>query len=255
MNHKSAIYPCVFFIGKFPLLLITCITIQLHAQVLLKNPDAKDSCKFQIGIHFSPDICYRTLHLADNSSIENPIIPLINELEVPKYGYTLGANLWIHIRNIVGIETGIHFSNWGYQSKVMELHSIEDDPNMTERAHYSTEFYAIDIPIKANFTIGHKKIRFFASAGFTTTFFIEMVAIHTYYYSDQTVIKTIPIYDDYNPVNLSPTISAGIYYKINNKMSLRIDPIFRYCVLRIANTPIVDHLYSGGLNISYYFGL
>ena len=60
---------------------------------------------------------------------------------------------------------------------------------------------------------------------------------------------------DYNKVNISPSVSAGIDYRINDRHHLRIEPTFRYGVLKIIDEPITGYLYSGGLNIGYYFGI
>ncbi|HRN94808.1 MAG TPA: hypothetical protein PL084_08790, partial [Chitinophagales bacterium] len=74
-------------------------------------------------------------------------------------------------------------------------------------------------------------------------------------YSNHTKRETIPISYNYKKVNISPLISVGIDYKINSRMNLRVEPTFRYGVLKLMDTPITTYLYSGGLNISYYFGL
>ncbi|MFN8309622.1 MAG: hypothetical protein U0T73_06635 [Chitinophagales bacterium] len=59
----------------------------------------------------------------------------------------------------------------------------------------------------------------------------------------------------FNKVIASPTLSAGISYKINSRMNLRIEPEFRFSAIPLENAPIHEYLYSGGLNISYLFGL
>ena len=89
----------------------------------------------------------------------------------------------------------------------------------------------------------------------TTNIFIKDTQTSVFVNSDRTYRKTTPTIFDYNKVNLSPTISVGIDYKINNRMNLRIEPTFRYGVLKIIDAPVTGYLYSGGLNISYYFGL
>jgi len=61
--------------------------------------------------------------------------------------------------------------------------------------------------------------------------------------------------DSYNKLNFSPTMSVGIDYRINEKMNLRIEPTFRYGVLKIIDTPVTGYLYSGGINVVYYYGL
>ena len=58
-----------------------------------------------------------------------------------------------------------------------------------------------------------------------------------------------------NRVNLSPMLSLGIDYKINDKMNLRVEPTARFGVLSVLDGSIKEYLYSGGLNLSYYFGL
>jgi hypothetical protein len=50
-------------------------------------------------------------------------------------------------------------------------------------------------------------------------------------------------------------MSVGIDYRINEKMNLRIEPTFRYGVLKIIDTPVTGYLYSGGINVVYYYGL
>lgn len=75
------------------------------------------------------------------------------------------------------------------------------------------------------------------------------------YYSDRKDKQKSPTNFDYNKVNISPTVSVGFDYKINSRMNLRVEPTFRYGVLKITKTPVTGYLYSGGLNVSYYFGL
>jgi hypothetical protein len=50
-------------------------------------------------------------------------------------------------------------------------------------------------------------------------------------------------------------MSAGVDYRINEKMNLRIEPTFRYGVLKIIDMPVTGYLYSGGINVAYYYGL
>jgi hypothetical protein len=116
------------------------------------------------------------------------------------------------------------------------------------------DFHCIDIPIKVNFAVGKKKVRFFSSLGLTTNIFIKENQKSFMYYSDHTDKITSPANYDYNDSNISPTASVGIDYKINNNMNLRIEPTFRYGVLKIINSPVTGYLYNGGLNISYYYG-
>jgi hypothetical protein len=103
--------------------------------------------------------------------------------------------------------------------------------------------------------VGKNKIRFISSMGLTTNIFLNYEQTNVSVYSDRTEkVQSSQDYD-FKRFNLSPTISAGIDYNINEKMSLRLETIFRYGVLKIIDAPVTAHLYKGGLNMSYFIGL
>ena len=58
---------------------------------------------------------------------------------------------------------------------------------------------------------------------------------------------------NYNKINVSPTISLGVDYIINSMSNLRIEPTFRYGLLKTIDKPITEYLWNTGINISYYF--
>jgi len=237
------------------LLLLTLTAFSSYGQDKTKDAPNADFKRVQIGINISPDICFRTLKNNDGSSTSDLVVKLNNENETIKVGYTAGLNVCFNIKKFVGLETGIQYSNKGYQTKFKDLIFGQPDPNAPNKAKLIYNFHCIDIPVKANFTIGKKKVRFFTSVGVTTNIFIKETSTSVLVYSDRTDRKTNPTNYDYNRVNISPTISAGIDYKINGRMNLRVEPTFRYGVLKFIDAPVTGYLYSGGLNISYYFGL
>ena len=237
------------------LLLLTMTAFSAYGQDKTKENPTVDFKRVQIGINVSPDICFRTLKNNDGSSTSDLVVKLNNENETIKVGYTTGLNVCFNIKKFVGIETCIQYSNKGYQTKFKDLIFGQPDPSAPNKAKFIYNFHCIDIPVKANFTIGKKKVRFFTSVGVTTNIFIKETQTSVLVYSDHTTRKTNPTSYDYKRVNISPTISVGIDYKINSRMNLRVEPTFRYGVLKIIDAPVTGYLYSGGLNISYYFGL
>lgn len=210
---------------------------------------------FQIGINFSPDVCYRTLYNKSKDISGAEILKERNENELPKFGFTTGVNVSYTIKKYVGIEAGIQYSNKGYQDKILELIFPQPAPDLPIKSRRIDNFHYLDIPIKANFFIGNKKVRFISSVGITTNILLKATITSIYYYTNRKERGTNVYSYDFERVNLSPTVSVGIDYKINNKMNLRIEPTFRYGVLQIINTPLTAYLYSGGINIGYYFGL
>jgi hypothetical protein len=237
------------------IILLSLTSFICYGQDKTKEAPTTDFKRVQIGINFSPDVCFRTLKNNDGSSSSELVIDNRNERETVKFGYTTGLNVCFKINKFVGMETGIQYSNKGYQTKMQDLISDQPAPSLPNQSKFIYDFHCIDIPVKINFTIGKKKFRFFTSVGVMTNIFIKETQTSILVYSDRTDEKTSPTNFNYNKINISPTISVGIDYKINDRMNLRVEPNFRYGVLKIIDTPVTAYLYSGGLNISYYFGL
>jgi hypothetical protein len=163
----------------------------------------------------------------------------------------------INLKRSFSIEAGIQYSNKGFRTKMMILNPLQPDPFSPNQAKIIHNFHCLDIPIKANFTTDEGKIRVFTSVGLTANFFIKETATSVLVFSDHTDRKTrlTSESDSYNKLNISPTMSAGVDYRINEKMNLRIEPTFRYGVLKIIDMPVTGYLYSGGINVAYYYGL
>jgi hypothetical protein len=240
---------------QLTILLLFLITTRLNAQEKINESSSSDYKRVQIGINLSPDICFRKLENNDGSSMSDVLINIFDESQIFKIGYTAGLNVCYNLKKNVSIETGLHYSNKGYQTKMQSLSFGTIDPSIPNQSKFVYNFYYIDIPVKANFTIGKKKLRFFTSVGLTTNIFIKETVTSVLIYSNRTDRKANPSAFNYNNLNLSPTVSIGIDYKINSKMNLRIEPTFRYGLLTIIDSPITGYLYSGGLNIAYCFGL
>lgn len=213
---------------------LTFISFASHGQ---SNADFN---KYQIGLNVSPDYCYISI-----SSI----------YEIPKAGLTTGLNAVCNFNKRVGLETGLHYSNKGFQTKMIDLNYFEPDPLAPTKAKFIYNLNFIDVPLKANFTFGSRKIRFFTSVGLTTNFLIKETQTNVKVYSDRTDIETINQADNgTRSVNLSPNLSFGIDYKLNDNSHLRVEPTFRSAIFKMVDTGSPGNLISAGLNISYYLG-
>jgi hypothetical protein len=214
-----------------------------------------DFKRVQIGFNISPDLCFRTLKGNENSATSNFVMKNNKQRETLKVAYTARLNVCYNIKKSIGIETGIQYSNKGFQTKLDKVVPLVPDPALFNQFKYIFNYHYLDFPLKVNFTFGENKVRFFSSAGITTNLFLKQIQTNVYHFPDRTIRTSNPTRYDYKKVNLSPTISIGIDYKINEKMNLRIEPTFRYGVIAISDDPVTDYLYNGGLNISYYYGL
>jgi hypothetical protein len=212
--------------------------------------------RISIGLNFSPDYSYRTLKNVAGRPDGDLVIKVRNGDEAGKFGYTTGLNVCINLTKRTGFETGIQYSNKGYQTKTHDLVYPQPDPTLPAKAKYIYNYSYIDIPLKIKFVLGKNKIRFTTGAGLTVNFLVKEFQKNIYEYSNGTTVKkTQPSTFDFNKINLSPTISAGLECKINDKMYLKAEPTLRYAVFKNIDQPVTECLWSAGLNIGFYYSL
>lgn len=238
---------------------LTLITLLFFAfsygQENIDETSTKEFHNIQIGFNFSPNISYRTLKNNDGSSISESILKNRNSREMIKFGYSAGVNVCFHIKKFVGIETGIQYDNMGYKTEKFDVFQIGIE-RQPEQVKIIYNYNYLTIPLKANFMVGKKNVRFFSSVGVNTHFLITDKQKAILYYADnQTEKQSSTSNNDFNKINVSPIVSLGIDYKINDRMNLRIAPSFSYGVIKTIDTPITEHLYNGGVNVQYLFGL
>ncbi len=216
---------------QLAILLLVLAAVGLHAQ---SNDHPQFNANFkriQIGVNVSTDICYRTLKNNDGTQSIDLVKQVQDRSQIARVGFTTGLNIcYNHNRNF-GVETGIQYSLKGYQTKTVDVMFAQPQPGDPIKVKSIYNYHYFDIPVKANWIFGKKKVRFIASLGLTTNIFIKETATGVIVYPDRTVRKTNPTTYAYNRVNITPTISAGIDYTINKRLNLRIEPTFRYGVL------------------------
>jgi hypothetical protein len=199
-----------------------------------------DLDKFQFGLSLSPDYCY---------------ISITSINEIPKVGLTAGLNTLYNFNKSVGLETGLHYSNKGSQTKMMDLIFIQPNPTSPTQAKYIYNYNFLDIPLKVNFSIGSGKTRFITSFGIATNVFLKETETSIYVYPDYTEKKIIYPNEHYlRKVNLSTSLSFGIDYTFNDNSHIRVEPTFRCAMFKLVDWESSGNLISAGLNISYFFG-
>jgi len=211
--------------------------------------------RFQLGINFSPDACYRTLKNNNGDEFINNIITLRNDTETIKIGYSAGLNMQFNLNRFLGLGLGVHYSNKGYQLKKQDVvpPTSQPDPSLPEQFQFIQNFQTIDLPLGVNFTFGKNKLRFITCIGATANFLIKESQTTVLYYSDRTDKTNSANTYDYKKFNVSPFLSLGIDYKINQNMNIRIEPTFRYGIKKIIDAPITAYLFNAGLNVGYYY--
>lgn len=240
---------------KYIFLTLSLSTLFTFSTTAQTTDSLSKTARFQFGVNFSSDYCYRKLENNDN---ENPnmdqLIESRNELEHPKFGFTSGVNACYNFNEHFSVELGAQYSNKGYGMTISEfVYANPPEPGTApESAKFLYNYHYLDIPVRANFSFGNKAIRFIGSVGLTTNFFIQETDKRFIYYADRTEKTRYTTNYDYAPVNFSPTLSLGVTYAINDRMSLRLEPTVRYGLSKIIDAPITAYLYNAGVNVGYY---
>jgi hypothetical protein len=233
------------------LLTFTLLTFVGLAQRTPNEVQAGTFKRFEIGVSASPEICYRTLLNNDGSQNSTSIINYRNENETVKMGYTGGLHLCYNFNERFGFQTGIQYANRGFSTKKIDIAGSLMDPVIPESLKYNYNYHYLEIPAKVNFSFGENQIRLTTSAGLSSAFLIKQSRTFIGYYKDTTTRQVFISNDAYNRFNLFATISAGLEMRFNPIMSIKVEPTFRYGLLKITDTPVSGHWYSGGLNVSY----
>jgi hypothetical protein len=248
---------------KLASLFVCLLIIKAYSQDI----PAVNNSKFQFGVNFSSDMCYRTLKNNNGSSSNDEIIKGRNSSEIPKFGYTTGVNLAYNLNKTIGMEIGLQLSNKGYQTETNDCvygESIDwpyeylslNDPSIPSLSKLIHSYYHIEVPLKANFTFGKKKIRFIASAGVVTNFLVDKITTGVFLYSDGSKKRESNSSDkSYYYTNFSPMASFGIDWKITPKMDLKAEPTVRYGIIKIIDAPVTEYLWNCGLNVGCYYRL
>lgn len=226
---------------KNTLLLVCLLTI-------VTSINAQDH-KFQIGIIATPEISHR---VASGNSIGG-----FNDMSLPKFGYTAGANFVYNFTKNIGLETGFQFTNKGYKTDKLVFFDDLGLPYGTVNGYsiinYSYHYFAI--PIKMNLIFGQNNVRFIGSVGIDTWIFLNATSKITRYEDNKRIFSSsFTENGGFNPINISPILSAGIDVKLTGSLNLKIEPTFRFSLLNTTNTNYSEKLIAAGLNIGLYYG-
>lgn len=240
---------------------ITFLFVLISFSAFAKDSTSVEFKRFALGIHASPDYCFRTLINNDGSASSNNVASFRNGIEIPKLGYTAGIGLLCNINKNFALELGMHYSNKGYQTAWQDFTYLvpptsQPDPALPIRYKEKYHFSCIDFPLIAHFKFGQKKLSFAASAGIVTNIILYERVEQFKEFIDGTRERHKGASNFiYNPLNFSPMIGLGTNLKLGKKTTLKLLPTFRYGVLQIIDAPVSGRLWNVGLDIGFYINL
>jgi len=218
--------------------------------------------RYSIGINISPDINYRNIHTTSKDETINFIVKERNKYEIAKIGFMSGINFSFFFKKNICITTGLNYANRGYETHALHI-DIGGTPGGPEFAKFIYTYEFIDIPIRARFTLGSKKVRLTSSFGVLNNILLKQTTISSLQDIAGNYDKNgklggifakkndpVNIGSNYRAINFSAILSAGVNLKLTELIFIEIEPTFNYVILNsFDKAPISEHLWSMGLNV------
>jgi hypothetical protein len=205
----------------------------------------------------SPDFCFITIKLRPNDSGKHH--------NWEHYYINQKGNLGYRYAQMVGWQKNKH---WAFEAgaelcrKVMSVDfGTKEDipevrvPNQTSfPTYYRTIFNSINIPIRAVFTAGRKKLKFFAFFGINKTFCFNIYQEKLTYINGNIESKTL-LTDNIGAKKVfsASDWAAGVKYDFNRKTALRLNGAVQrsYASVKSNNKKIL--FWSSGISIGYCY--
>ena len=219
--------------------------------VICNTSDSIHPRKMQLGVIYSPDYCYRTLKATGESKW---MVAIRDTMEIPKFGYSTGVNFIYKIASRLSVETGLLFSDKGFQTKKYtpegKINSSDPSTKHPLKIAYLHHYYYLDVPIKLNYYIYLGKINFFLTAGLSVnTFLHQTVTTLTTYTDGKTDSKKATAPSPFEKLNVAVIGGFGMNYNLTDTYTLKIEPIYKRSITSIINAPVKSFLYTAGVNV------
>jgi len=238
------------------LLLSLLFATTAYGQVV--QPIAK---RLHLGVEFGYGRAFRTLSTTDNSETSSAIVDGRNSRETTRAAFSGSLFLGYKLSDRWAVELGVGFARLGYQSKIDTDDLTFGDMIDPRRGFiYNTgdvlpasfrlfdDFYYVEVPVRLRLNLGKGRFRSTTTAGMAPAYLIaaNSRAVSTYADGD----KEASNYDDtdqYLRFDLFASVSTGVSYRLKERLEFRLEPMFRYGLLRITDKPVTGHLWSAGI--------
>lgn len=199
--------------------------------------------KFQVGLSYSPNIdkaIYTGLKNRDWAK------KAFSEIQKPAFGQTIGLNCYYAVSGHFTLGSGLVYSK---KSIITEIYD----------AIIKDSYHSFDIPFKVDYSLTKTRFSFFLSIGGSFIMLYKNIGISiedglretgsiSYLFAefreDSRLQKSVGVYVDlsrkntYRKINVTPLVSLGIAYSLNDYFTLRLEPTFRYSLLNTSNEKV-----------------
>ena len=206
-----------------------------------------------VGFTFSPDYSYRIL--VPDAETES-LAEFLDLSETPKFGFTTGFNYALKLNKRFTLEASILYAEKGEKLKLEStvLPTNPDDPITTVIFLSRTHYLYLDVPVKLNYFITTKKVKFFVSGAISPNFFLTQKNSFRAIYENEKLPISRGFGDNgFSRINLAFTAGLGLMYDLSDKFYLKVEPTYRRSITSIISGPLEGYLYSVGLNTGFYY--
>lgn len=217
---------------------------------------ASDSIAYRrtsMGVLFSPDYCYRSLHYdAGNDWVSQRR----NADEKPKYGFTAGITIRYVVNKRLALRSGIVYSDKGEKTKRQSLTWTASEPSSFPTHGVTTNHYRFfELPLALNYYFSLPKFRFYITMGGSFNIFLDRTTTIKLTYQNGDKSKSMSSADlGFRKITYSVMAGCGMDYRFNKRFMLNVEPSYRRALSSILqNDHAGDYLYSLGVNVGFYY--
>lgn len=234
--------------------------------------------RWSIGLSFSPDYSYRVLKpvtsaIAYNYAYNKACADSLNLMEKATVSYSIGIPISYKCNRLFALKTGIYLSNKTIQSKgflFLNYFAYGYDffkSNQWEKSN----FLFLEIPLALELTLQPKNLKKLSLKLFSGITICNNIQNHYYTSRRWTAYPGHPVsessynelyVDKFNLLYIGYTAGISAVYKLNEKLNIGIEPVFKFYgkefdaaprtdTYSLGNLPwIYEQPYSVGCNIS-----
>lgn len=224
----------------------------LSISVFSKNDDTIKAGKRQFGLMYSPEYSFRSLRSTSDADAKTSL-EFRDKMDIPKFGYSAGINFSYQLSNKYSFEVQALFSDKGERTKKYDLQNpiiIASQDKIPYHISFINHYYYLDLPLKINYYLFVKKVKFYVTAGISANVFLFQKTTSTVDNKDgSSEISSSVSHPNFQKINFAVLLGLGMNYNITDKYVLKIEPVYKHSVISIVNAPIKSYLYSIGLNV------
>lgn len=219
------------------------------------SQETEQKSPWSLGGVIAPTYGYRTLNYSSpNEFIET----LRNEKEGGQFGYHTSFRVKRQINTNWTMELGAGYASRNYKIKREELTNETSSENDLASIQSNVQYRFWEIPLIFKYTFHTwEQQRFYILAGLNFAKFRTQITQTKLLYADDTKESYLTYKNGgFNSFDLAPQIGLGWTCLKNERFQLDLSPFFQFSLISIeAQKNQKEHLFQGGVNVGFYFGL